>query len=181
MARCCPRTSDPEGTGLMRKQVLSAVGLLAVLVLVAGGCRGRYTPIPTEGVVTLDGKPVEGITVQFLVVGDDKDGRLAFGTTDKEGKFQLSTMGMNDGAFPRDYRVVVVKHVPANPQKEAQVRQEARARGEKLDPQELLDRVYGAGPRTKNIMPEKYGSAEKTPFQITVPHNGPVMLEMTSK
>src|SRR5262245_35475473 len=128
MARCCPpATSKRGGDGCMSRKALRGLGLLAVLVLVVAGCRGRYTPIPTDGVVTLDGKPIEGVNVQFLVVDDEKDGRLAWGTTDKDGKFKLSTKDLNDGAFPRDYKVVVVKHVPLNPQKEAQVRQEAKA------------------------------------------------------
>src|SRR5436190_481823 len=89
---------------------------VTALVLAATGCGGgKIAPVPVSGVVTLDGKPVEGATVYFYAVGDDKDGRPAFGTTDKVGAFRLSTLGNEDGALPRQYKVVVTKYVPTNP------------------------------------------------------------------
>jgi hypothetical protein len=156
---------------------LAGLGLL--LALAVAGCRGKYTPVPTEGVVTLDGKPVEGATVQFIVLGDDKEGRIAWGTTDKEGKFRLSTKGANDGALPRDYHVTVVKLVPLKPEAEAAARKRFAGSGMTLD--DIMYEVYGNGPRHRNIFPEKYGKAETTPFRVTIPHDGPVLLEMKSQ
>ena len=88
---------------------------LAILLAAAAGCGGKYTPVPVSGVVTLDGKPVEGATVYFYAVGDEKEGRPAHGTTDKNGEFRLSTLGHEDGALPRNYKVVVTKYVPTLP------------------------------------------------------------------
>ena len=58
--------------------------LLALPVFPAG-CSGKYTPVPVGGVVTLDSKPVENATINFYAVGDDREGRPAFGQTDKAG------------------------------------------------------------------------------------------------
>src|SRR5687767_14557607 len=85
---------------------------LAILLAAAAGCGDRFSPVPVSGVVTLDGKPVEGATVYFYAVGDAADGRPAHGTTDKDGAFRLSTLGDEDGALPRRYKVVVTKYVP---------------------------------------------------------------------
>src|SRR5262245_48469005 len=87
---------------------------LAMVLSAAAGC-GKYTPVRVSGEVTLDGAPVEGATVYFYAVGDDKEGRPAYGTTDKDGKFRLSTMGNEDGALRREYKVVIAKYVPSNP------------------------------------------------------------------
>ena len=165
----------------MARKGLAGFGLLAILLLAAPGCRGKYTPVPTRGTVTLDGKPIEGATVQFVAVGEDKEGRMAWGMTDKEGKFQLSTMGHNDGALPREYHVLVVKHAPLKPDAEARARKRVQASGGQLTLDDALFEVYGAGPRTKNVLPEKYGNIDTTPFRVTVPHKGPVVLELTSR
>ena len=66
---------------------------LAVLLAAAVGCGGKFTPVPVGGVVTLDGKPVEGATIYFYAVGDEKDGRPAHGTTDKAGDKGGDTAG----------------------------------------------------------------------------------------
>src|SRR5262245_38938119 len=94
---------------------VSLVAGLILLSALGAGCGGKYTPVPVSGVVTLDGAPVEGATVLFYAVGDEKDGRPAHGTTNKAGEFRLSTLGKEDGALPRRYKVVVTKYVPTNP------------------------------------------------------------------
>lgn len=167
----------------MRGKKLRRFGLLAILLLAAPACSDRYTPVPTEGEVTLDGQAVEGATVQFVIVGDIKEGRMAWGTTDSEGKFRLSTKGDNDGALPRDYHVTVVKLVPLKPDAEAAARKKLAGLppDARMTLDDMLYEVYGTGPRNRNIFPEKYGSAETTPFRVTVPARGPVKLEMHSK
>jgi hypothetical protein len=78
--------------------------LLAVLMLLAG-CHGKKL-IPTKGVVTLDGRPLDEAVVQFYPEGDE--GEPARGVTGKDGSFELSTDRVN-GVRPGTYRAVVVK------------------------------------------------------------------------
>lgn len=82
--------------------------LLSVCIgLACTGCgSGGPTPVPVTGTVTLDGKPVEGATVTF---SPQFDGQPAMGTTDKEGKFSLSTRPLGEGALPGKHLVSVRK------------------------------------------------------------------------
>lgn len=88
---------------------------ITVALLVLNGCGGKNTPVPVSGVVTLDGQPVKGATVYFYAVGDEREGRPAYGATNENGEFQLSTLGTNDGALRRKYKVVITQYVPSNP------------------------------------------------------------------
>src|SRR5947209_3031632 len=99
----------------MNNQHVRRVVLLAALGL-AAGCGGPHTPVRVEGVVTLDGNPVEGAAISFLSeAGDGKEGRMAYGTTDGEGVFRLTTLKPDDGALPGTYKVLVTKSVPVPP------------------------------------------------------------------
>src|SRR5437773_10785720 len=77
----------------------------AFLVLAGFGCGGKDQPVKVEGVVTLDGEPVEGAIVSFLP--DEGGGRFAHGLTAKDGSFRLTTYKPDDGALRGDYRVTV--------------------------------------------------------------------------
>ena len=153
---------------------------LALLLVAAAGCGGKYTPVPVSGVVTLDGQPVEGATVYFYAVGDERDGRPAFGTTDKAGEFRLSTMGNDDGALPRPYKVVVTKYVPTNPNlKIPDFPNTPEGQSEKADFMYKNFEAKGIQP-FKNILPAKYGDSGTTPLQQEVKGKTTVKLELTS-
>jgi hypothetical protein len=81
-------------------------GLALAFLLLAWGC-GSAKPVKVEGIVLLDGKPVEGATVSF--VPDGETGRPADALTGPDGVFRLNTFSPEDGALPGDYRVVVIK------------------------------------------------------------------------
>jgi len=139
---------------------------LVLLLLAATGCGGKYTPVPVSGEVTLDGKAVEGATVYFYVVGDEKEGRPAFGTTDKEGKFRLSTMGNEDGALKREYKVVITRYVP-NGLKIPNFPDTVEGKAQKDD---FIYRNFEAKgiPPFKNVLPPKYGDSNTTPLTCKV-------------
>lgn len=67
------------------------------VALTLGGCGsgGHIQVAPTEGIVLLDGEPVEGVAV---VLRQDGLPMVASGKTDEEGRFRLSTYGNFDGA-----------------------------------------------------------------------------------
>src|SRR5438067_11098108 len=139
-----------------------------VCLLAAAGCGGKYTPVAVSGVVTLDGKPVEGATVYFYAVGDERDGRPAHGTTDKEGAFRLSTLGDEDGALRRRYKVVIAKYVPTLPNlKIPDFPDTLEGRNARSD---FLDRNFAAKgiQPFKNALPARYGDSNTTPLECDV-------------
>lgn len=77
----------------------------AVASLLWAGCShsGR-TISPVRGQVTYQKKPVAGATVTFLCPGAP---RMAVGTTDENGNYQLTTFQPNDGAIVGTHVVTV--------------------------------------------------------------------------
>jgi hypothetical protein len=155
--------------------------LLAALLTAAAGCGGKYTPVAVSGVVTLDGQPVEGATVYFYAVGDEKDGRPAFGTTDKDGSFRLSTMGENDGALKRPYKVVITKYVPTNPNlKIPDFPDTLEGQNARQDFMYRQFEAKGIQP-FKNILPARYGDSGTTPLECNVTGRTKVNFDLTSQ
>jgi hypothetical protein len=161
---------------------LSALSGLTMLVLAAVGCGGgKYKPVPVSGVVTLDGQPVEGATVFFYAVGDDKEGRPASGSTDKNGAFHLSTLGTNDGALRAEYKVVIHKYVPSRPDlKMPEFPNTVEGRAQQADWRYQNFEAKGIQP-FKNVLPAKYGDSKTTPLSCNVTGKMEVPFELTSK
>src|SRR4030095_13749456 len=65
--------------------------------------------VPAKGIVTLDGKPVDG--AQVILVPDKGGNTGAFGTTDSGGWFSLRAYDEKEGAIPGAYKVQVSKTV----------------------------------------------------------------------
>jgi hypothetical protein len=134
--------------------------------------------VPVTGVVTLDGAPVAGAMVNFILEGGDgKEGRMAYGSTDRHGVFRLTTLQPDDGALPGTYRVLVIKSVPVPPG--VPIPSFPNTPEGRADRESFLDRAYGSRPRSRNVLPERYANLETTPFQVTVPVKGKVTLEMS--
>lgn len=72
------------------------------------GCRGAPGPeiAPVDGVVTLDGKPIEGAGVTFEPVGE---GRSSFALTDAAGRYELVYMPGKKGAMVGEHVVRISK------------------------------------------------------------------------
>jgi hypothetical protein len=152
---------------------------LALALLTAAGCAGKYTPVPVSGVVTLDGQPVDKATVYFYAVGDDKEGRPAQGVTDENGEFRLSTLGTDDGALPGEYKVVVHKYVPTQPN--LKIPEFPNTPEGKLERQDFMYRNFeekGIQPNT-NSLPARYGDSSTTPLTCTVKGGMTVKFELT--
>ncbi len=78
-------------------------------MLVLGGCAkkdSRPGRVQVRGTVLRRGQLVADATVIFEPLGSTP---AATGTTDKEGRFVLTTFETNDGAVPGEYRVAVRK------------------------------------------------------------------------
>jgi hypothetical protein len=165
---------------------------LTLLVALAGlcGCGGASK---VEGVVTLDGTPVDGATVTF-VPADDK-GIPANGQTDSSGKFTLSTGG-KPGARRGDYKVTVVKVAPlsGNPEtmKPGSPDYEKAMKDKGKDKSKAppgMGMIGGKMPMPggrpgdgiKSDLPHVYATPATTPLTAKIPSSGPVKLELTAK
>lgn len=89
--------------------------LLLALAVVVGCSSETASPVktyPASGKVTLNGRPLEGATVNFIPA----DGKgSSVGTTDKDGMYKLTTYRSDDGAPAGQYKVSIVKYDAANP------------------------------------------------------------------
>lgn len=90
------------------------------LLSVIAGCGGTTKPsnrepvFKVQGKVTYKGKPVAGADVTFR---SESVERSAFGRTDDQGNYRLSTFGANDGAVAGKHSVIITKGAAAEPSK----------------------------------------------------------------
>jgi hypothetical protein len=97
-----------------------------------------------RGQILRDNQPLVEALVVFHPQFDVPSGQpKPLGITDAEGRFQLTTLHSNDGAFAGNYRITVEQ------------------RQERLSGEEITR----DGP---NLLPDKYARSETTPFQFTV-------------
>ena len=75
-------------------RILSCVALVVISSMI--GCRGDDRVATVRGTVTLDGEPIGDASVTFMPKGG---GRPAFGITDAEGAYTLTTFEDGDGAM----------------------------------------------------------------------------------
>lgn len=135
---------------------LASLGVLAVLSIGCGKSGPQLTPV--EGVVTLDGTPLEGATVLFQ---PDAGGKPAVGLSDAAGKFVLKTLEEGDGAQVGMNSVSVTK----------QIKGESSA---DVEEGEIADVVLET--------PAKYASPKLSGLSVDVQPGMPsVTLELTSK
>jgi hypothetical protein len=72
------------------------------------GDYGDHPPYPTSGKIVINGQPADNALVIFRHIEDWGDRSiLPQAWTDKDGRFALSTYGVNDGAPVGDYQVLI--------------------------------------------------------------------------
>jgi hypothetical protein len=150
---------------ITRSSILAST-VWAAAVLAAGvGCGGSGNLVKTVGLVTLDGKPVEGATVTFHP--EAEKGRAATGLTDGDGVFHLQTFAEADGAFPGEYKVTVIKtETMAGP---------SSASG----PEQMMKTMFNRSTKKRSsLLPKEYADVSKTPLRVHVPHEGQVELQL---
>ncbi|WDI41375.1 carboxypeptidase regulatory-like domain-containing protein [Bremerella sp. P1] len=81
----------------------STLALLTILTCLVGCSGGSMAPV--QGVVTLDGKPISGLEVNFEPTGDTTDRTTATGYTQPDGSYSLVYPGYKTGAPLGDYIV----------------------------------------------------------------------------
>jgi hypothetical protein len=86
-----------------RKYIYGFTG--SFLICFCLGCDKQIPVAEVEGVVTLNGKPLDKIQVEFWPLSE---GTRSFGTTDTQGKFKLMTDdGLRNGATIGKHKVVL--------------------------------------------------------------------------
>ena len=91
----------------MRRTWGGVAAAVAICVLVGCGKGDGPALAPATGVVTLNGKPLENARVMFHP--KEKAARYSYASTDADGRFQMSTFGMNDGALVGSHTVTISK------------------------------------------------------------------------
>lgn len=149
----------------MRDTIVWGLWIATVSGLVGCGSGAGNLPrtVPAAGVVTLDGKPVEGAQVVLVPAGEAVTG--AYGVTDARGRFSLRAFDQKEGAIPGDYLVQVSKTI------------EVRLKG----PPGSVD---GGDPvRFEHGVPARYTNAQTSGLKVTIPDAGKqdIQLELKSK
>lgn len=90
----------------MTPAVVTSFCLIALL----SGCDQPTNLVPAAGIVKIDGKEAENITVQFLPDSLDggTSGPSSFGSSDASGRFTLQTHDGKPGAVPGQHVVMLV-------------------------------------------------------------------------
>lgn len=120
---------------------------LIFFIVVLSGCFGESSGIaPVSGTITFKGKPLPNASITFTP--EDSASRTAVGSTDKDGKYLLTSFKSNDGAKIGKYKVAI----------------RAEEGGDSnLKPADALDFVRG-----KIITPIKYSNPESSGLSAEV-------------
>lgn len=153
----------------------SLIGLAAAVVLGLVWVIFFYKPKeerqaigPVAGTITCMGEPIAGAKVTFFPENRTL-GEIAKGKTDEQGRFVLTSLLPNDGAFPGIYRVTVeldqktIRVVPTLPGP---------------DPRNPL---AGARPnpiQQLSLVHDNYGRPETSPLRVTIPAGGDTNLQL---
>jgi hypothetical protein len=148
-------------------------GLGVLFTVLAQGCyrptgaADRRPTAPTSGVVKHLGKPVEGATVTFIPASNPVP---AYGITDEEGRFQLSTYEEHDGAIIGEHAVTISKTTGTTPSSEPP----STGNNDPEDFENYVPPSLGVTPPpvVKHLLPEKYSEAETSGLTATVTSDG---------
>jgi len=140
---------------------------LTLCLLAGGGCSRGPRLAEVEGTVTLDGKPLDNVLVEFLPEASAGSSlRRSTGKTDAAGHFQLTCDNQRPGAVIGPHRVLVHDLEPYG--------DKFVGRGGSKDGPDATD-------RPPSRVPDRYAQASQTPLHQEV-KAGPqtVQIELTS-
>lgn len=119
--------------------------------------------VPAAGVVTLEGKPISGVTVT-LVPQQGVKGRGGYGLSGEDGSFSLQSDSEVPGVPPGNYQLLFQKY--------------AMPDGSPIPPDTL-----GADAGIVNLLPAFYSSIEQSTVYVTfpTPDGQPVKIDLKSR
>lgn len=155
--------------------MVSRTSYLTVVLccLSAAGCgsgSGFPKTYPVSGVVTYNGKPVEGAMVTFQL-NEGKEN--AIGTTDSTGEYKLTMFQPGDGAIPGQYRVGVSKLPPAPPAVNTPPAGTLASGELGANYAPPAQSETAAKPKVRTEIPEKYANDQTSALRATVTTAGP--------
>ncbi|MDO4586198.1 MAG: carboxypeptidase-like regulatory domain-containing protein [Planctomycetia bacterium] len=155
----------------MKKILLLVSVLCCVTVLFCCGCgpKNTFGVVDVQGKITVDGEPVEGISVTMAPA--DPSQRAAAGVTDAEGKFRVVTPGAKvPGVMPGDYSLTF--------QKEIWVTADGSpVENLEYDPSKPEPKMF-----PKDLLPTKYKDAKLSECKVTVvDKNTKIEFDLSSK
>jgi len=147
----------------MKKKLVALSFLLVVPLFL--GCGNSRLPglVPAAGVITLNGEPIEGVTISFVPLSTSGDARTATAVSGTGGKFAMSTLDPNDGILPGNYRVSVSKKTGIGGDTSAFSNERA---------------VVQDSRQTINHLPAKYSSGSATDLSVSIPPKGDKNIEI---
>lgn len=138
---------------MIRRTLIQFCGVVW-LVAVLGGCGGGGPELhPVSGTVSYRGEMVQGATVTFRC---EEANTIATGTTDAQGRFELSTYQAGQGAVAGKHTVTVTKaSVAAEP-------------GSASVSMEDAMKQAPAKPSPGNVLPTRYADPARPQLEYTV-------------
>jgi len=163
---------------------------LLILLMMCGvslvGCEksGRLKGlVPAKGVVTHNGQSVSNATINFIPETVTPEHRIAYATTDEQGRFTMTTLQPQDGLGQGKYKITVKKfETPSDSQPTeeqwAAIRGEAPATSssQNLSPAAAIAREKA---NRKHLLPEKYAEANTTDLEIEIGKKGNTNIQIT--
>jgi hypothetical protein len=144
---------------MTRRPLIFILGFAAMTTLLAG-CGQGSSLYRATGTVRYKGQPVEGAIVTFRC---EPLSKIATGTTDGEGRFELTTYSAGKGAVAGKHKVTVTKlSAPAGVSTLSSM-------------QEMVDvakKPAGVGAQP-NQLPTRYASPETSLLEFEVTASGP--------
>lgn len=145
----------------MLKKLAASLGILSLALL--SGCGDGVDTHPVSGTITLDGTPIQGASVTFQPV-EGGTGMPAVGTTDANGKYQLTDMRSDDvgsGAEAGEYRVGVLWYKPTGEDTSSAT---GDSTGESVGDEQSRQGVTGP----EALLPAKYQNPKTSELTTTV-------------
>jgi len=150
------------------------ISMLAVLILSGVGCRDKIYPV--EGVVKMDGQPLEGVVVTLQTADG---GNPATASTANDGRFKILSAN-GSGVRAGEYQVTLSKITNREPDRmppwvrtQKPPTPEQRAAYEKQLQAEVAKQIHW--------VPEKYTKPGTTPVTYKVPSKEELVIELESK
>ena len=156
----------------MRHQFWSWAVLLLPLSVISG-CGGGLRTEYVEGVVTLDGEPIQGAFVTFMPAREGEM-LIAAGDTDVGGKYVLTTAEGGKpgrGAVQGEYKVTISKRKPVDDEPLTAEPQQARSgppSAQEMAVGDTARRQAGLPPPYAYITPRHYNDPDASGFAATV-------------
>ena len=141
----------------MPRQIMAPLAGVTLLAVTLTGCGSSTKLLPAQGTVRAEGQPVAGALVTFRC---EQPAKVATGTTDAQGRFQLTTYPDGKGAVAGKHRVTVTKFpAPSG----------TAAAGSSME--DMLKKP-AAQAAPQNQLPAKYADPAQSGLEFTVTAGG---------